>query len=394
MMKLLHTADWHLGARLVERERLPEQVRFLDWLLEVMAEEKVEVLLVAGDVFDVANPSRQALALYYDFLHRLVDLKTVRAVITAGNHDSASQLNGPRDLLGRLGVTVVGEALEPEAAWVDLGEVRVAAVPFLRERDLRRSGAGESVVEVEAQVRAAIAEHYARVLAAGRALPGKKPLLAMGHLTALGAVTSEGERDIHVGNLGAVGAEVFAGYDYVALGHLHRAQVVGGMETVRYSGSPLALSFSEAGDGKSVTLVEVEAGGAMRVNPLAVPVWRPLQRLSTELDGLEQVLRGAMAEAWVELTVRLDQPEPGLDAWVREVAAGLGGGREVLKVVADLPLAQREPWEQAGPTLEEWDPPRVFAERMIAAGVAETAREELMATFLELLAEREARETL
>ena len=131
----------------MERERLPEQVRFLDWLLEVMAEEKVEVLLVAGDVFDVANPSRQALALYYDFLHRLVDLKTVRAVITAGNHDSASQLNGPRDLLGRLGVTVVGEALEPEAAWVDLGEVRVAAVPFLRERDLRRSGAGESVVE-------------------------------------------------------------------------------------------------------------------------------------------------------------------------------------------------------------------------------------------------------
>jgi exonuclease SbcD len=258
-MRILHTADWHLGARLVERDRLPEHAAFLDWLIDTLRAEKIDALLVSGDVFDAANPPQDAVALYFDFLKRLADLKTVQAVITGGNHDSASHLNAPRELLKRFDVHVFGHAGENNA--VDLGGAVVAAVPFLRERDLRQAAAGETITAVHEQVRTAIRAHYAEQLAACRDLAQGRPVIAMGHLTVLGATTSDSERDIHIGNLGAVGADLFEGFDYTALGHLHRPQKVASIETIRYSGSPIPLSFSEATDAKSVVLIETQSEG-------------------------------------------------------------------------------------------------------------------------------------
>ena len=380
-MRILHTADWHLGARLVERDRLTEHTAFLDWLIDTLRTESIDALLLSGDVFDAANPPQDAVALYFDFLKRLADLRTVKAVITGGNHDSASHLNAPRELLKRFEVHVFGHAGDNI---VDLGDAAVAAVPFLRERDLRQAAAGEAMTDVQSQVRAAIRAHYVGQLSACRALAGNHRVIAMGHLTVLGATTSDSERDIHIGNLGAVGADVFTGFDYTALGHLHRPQQVAGLETVRYSGSPIALSFSEASDQKSVVVLDTQG---MKTEMLPVPVTRLLTRVSVNRSTLAADLQNVPSSSWAEVTVKLDSPEPDLDRQVREAAAGRF---EALKVLADLPKALSSTWEHSGPTLSELQPREVFRELLKEKQVEDEA---LSAVFDELLALREQKIT-
>ena len=377
-MRILHTADWHLGARLVERDRLPEHAAFLDWLIETLRSEKIDALLLSGDVFDAANPPQEAVALYFDFLKRLADLKTVKAVITGGNHDSASHLNAPRELLRRFEVHVFGHAGDNI---VDLGGAVIAAVPFLRERDLREAAAGETMATVHEQVRSAIRAHYAVQLAACRDIAKNLPVIAMGHLTVLGATTSDSERDIHIGNLGSVGADIFAGFDYTALGHLHRPQKVAGNETVRYSGSPSPLSFSEASDAKSVVIIDTQG---MKIETHAVPITRALVRVKANRATLAADLAKVPTGAWAEVTVKLDAPEPDLDRHVREAATGRF---ETLKVLADLPATALIPWQPAGPALSELQPREVFRELLKEKQIE---GEELSAVFDELLALREA----
>jgi len=379
-MRILHTADWHLGARLIERDRLAEHAAFVDWLIETLRTEKIDALLLSGDVFDAANPPQDAVALYFDFLKRLADLKSVKAIITGGNHDSASHLNAPRDLLRRFDVHVFGHAGADNL--VDLGGCVVAAVPFLRERDLRHATAGETIATVHEQVRTAIRDHYAAQLAAARTLAQGRPIIAMGHLTVLGATTSDSERDIHIGNLGSVGADIFEGFDYTALGHLHRPQKVAGNETIRYSGSPIPLSFSEAADAKSVVIIDT---AVKKVDMLPNPVTRQLIRVKATRATLAADLQNVPAGAWAEVTVKLDAPEPDLDRQVREAAAGRF---EVLKVLADLPVSETAPWQAKAPTLHDLQPRDVFRELLTEKQIE---GEELSAVFDELLALREER---
>ncbi|MDZ4402975.1 exonuclease SbcCD subunit D C-terminal domain-containing protein [Prosthecobacter sp.] len=401
-MRILHTADWHLGARLVERDRLPEQVAFLDWLIDTLRSEKIDALLLSGDVFDAANPPQDAVALYFDFLKRLADLQTVKAVITGGNHDSASHLNAPRELLRRFEVHVFGHAGDNV---VDLGGAVVAAVPFLRERDLRQAAPGETLATVHEQVRAAIRAHYAAQLAACREIANGRPVIAMGHLTVLGATTSDSERDIHIGNLGSVGADIFDGFGYTALGHLHRPQKVASNETIRYSGSPIPLSFSEAADAKSVVIIDTEPEActaergrtqsssskktSLRSPPLCgvkllpIPTTRALVRVKANRATLAADLANVPATAWAEVTVKLDAPEPDLDRQVREAAVGRF---EVLKVLADLPVSETAPWQSTAPTLHDLQPRDVFRELLQEKQIE---GDELTAVFDELLALRE-----
>jgi len=398
-MRILHTADWHLGARLVERDRLPEHAAFLDWLIDTLRTEQIDALLVSGDIFDAANPPQDAVALYFDFLKRLADLRTVKAVITGGNHDSASHLNAPRELLRRFEVHVFGHAGDNV---VDLGGAVVAAVPFLRERDLREAAAGETMAAVHEQVRAAIRAHYTAQLAACRAIANGRPVIAMGHLTVLGATTSDSERDIHIGNLGAVGSDLFDGFDYTALGHLHRPQRVASMDTIRYSGSPIALSFSEAADPKSVVVIDLQnhspvpillsksdqdrqknGDRRIEIQTLPIPTTRALVRVTANRATLAADLAAIPADAWAEVTVTLDAPEPDLDRQVRDAAQG---HFEVLKVLADLPLTETRAWQSTGPTLSELQPRDVFRELLKEKQIK---GEELGEVFDELLALRE-----
>ena len=287
-LTILHTSDWHLGRRLYGRMRYEEFAAFLNWLEETISARHVDVLIVAGDIFDTMTPSNRAQALYYEFLGKVSTLCCEHIVIVAGNHDSPTFLDAPSQVLKFLNVHVIGTACEDlndEILVLDDSEgcphCIIAAVPYLRDRDVRSSSAGESDDSKDANVIKGIRAHYNEVASLAKnkqKLLNKKyqrhvPIIATGHLFAAGGTTTEddGVRDLYVGNLGKISAEMFDQcFDYVALGHLHVPQRVGGQEHIRYSGSPIAMGFGEARQQKQVLLVQFgDVSNASRVGKSA-----------------------------------------------------------------------------------------------------------------------------
>ncbi|SIR12804.1 exonuclease SbcCD subunit D C-terminal domain-containing protein [Pontibacter lucknowensis] len=332
-MRVLHTSDWHLGQRLVNLERTEEHQHFLDWLLQTIEAEKVEVLLMAGDVFDTGTPSNTALRQYYNFLTRVCATCCRHIIITGGNHDSVSTLNAPKELLDCFNIKVIGGAtadlldelieLRDENGQLELA---VCAVPFLRDRDVRLSVPGESYEEREQRIKQGIAAHYAAFVPHVQPYKAQGiPVVAMGHLFAAGGSASDSEKEIHVGNLGQIGADQFPKeFDYVALGHLHRPQQVNKAHHIRYSGSPIQLSFSEVTDKKVVYVLDFEGGKLTDLKEIAIPVCRKLVRFKGELEEVKQKIAvydnsGYNLPAWAELQVELDAPIPDLNQQLEEV---------------------------------------------------------------------------
>ncbi len=324
-MRVLHTADWHLGQHfLTGQERSTEQQAFLDWLLLMVQAQAIDTLVIAGDIFDTQSPSYTAQEQYYTFLVRMQATGCRDIVVVGGNHDSPTMLNASRQLLRQLRIHVVGGVPTDHAEQVlhlagpdGRPGLVVCAVPFLRDRDIRLALAGESPDDRQLRIRQSIAGHYAALseLDVVRRLREQDvPVLATGHLYAAGGEAREGaERDVHIGGLGLVGAEHFpAAFDYVALGHLHRPQVVGGRAHIRYSGSPVPLSFTEADDRQQVLLLEFKGAGAPTITALPVPVARRLQRFRGTLDEVEANIlaydNSAFAlVAWADVLVRSDE---------------------------------------------------------------------------------------
>ena len=273
-LTILHTSDWHLGRRLYGRLRYDEFSAFLSWLQDTISAQQVDVLIVAGDIFDTMTPSNRAQALYYEFLGKVSKSCCQHVVIVAGNHDSPTFLDAPSNVLKFLNVHVVGTAcddLNDEVMVLDDADGTphciIAAVPYLRDRDVRGSQAGESAQSKDANVIAGICAHYDDVADIAKAKQAELvkahkrqiPIIATGHLFAAGGSTTDddGVRELYVGSLGKVSADMFDDcFDYVALGHLHVPQRVGGRETIRYSGSPIAMGFGEARQQKQVLLVQ------------------------------------------------------------------------------------------------------------------------------------------
>ena len=273
-LTILHTSDWHLGRRLYGRMRYEEFEAFLNWLEDTISVQQVDVLIVAGDIFDTMTPSNRAQALYYKFLGKVSTLYCQHIVIVAGNHDSPTFLDAPSQVLKFLNVHVIGTAcdnLDDEVLVLNDNEGEphciIAAVPYLRDRDVRGSVAGESADSKDANVIAGIRSHYDQVADIAKTEQHKLnethqrhiPIIATGHLFAAGSKTTEddGVRELYVGNLGKISAEMFVDcFDYVALGHLHVPQRVGGCEHIRYSGSPIAMGFGEARQQKQVLLIQ------------------------------------------------------------------------------------------------------------------------------------------
>ncbi len=385
--RVLHTADWHLGKCLHDRARTDEHARFLAFLLQAIAEHQVDALIVAGDVFDSAAPPQSAVKQYYDFLSRLRGAGACAAVIVAGNHDSPGHLEAPREVLRSLSFHVVGTLAEQPADWLvplpaaGAPRLLVAALPFLRDADLREGLSGQGAAEIQAALVAGIARRYQE---AARAVEGWRqqgvPVLATGHLTVVGATNSESEREIHIGGLGAVGADCFpAAFDYVALGHLHRPQAAKGTDHVRYAGSPLALSFSEADDVKEVRLLDFEGGTLTAQWSLAVPPARRLTRVRARYDDLPlQLAAAALASplpCWVEVTVEAAPPCDNLFALLLPLVTE--HGLELVRARvggAAGPAALREDGEEAaGEDSGDWltlldDPAAVFTRRLAAEG--------------------------
>ena len=276
-LTILHTSDWHLGRRLYGRMRYEEFEAFLSWLEETITVQKVDVLIVAGDIFDTMTPSNRAQALYFEFLGRVSKSCCQHVVIVAGNHDSPTFLDAPSQVLKFLNVHVIGTAcddLTDEVLVLDGADGTpcciIAAVPYLRDRDVRSSSAGESADSKDANVINGIRAHYDKVAGIAKSKQSELieahqrhiPIIATGHLFAAGGTTTDddGVRELYVGSLGKISADMFdESFDYVALGHLHVPQRVGGREHIRYSGSPIAMGFGEAKQQKQVLLVQFGA---------------------------------------------------------------------------------------------------------------------------------------
>lgn len=317
--KILHTADWHLGQTFYEYDRKAEHQAFLAWLREQVKEHEIDVLLIAGDIFDSPNPSAESQKMYYRFLCDITAQNPdLQVIITAGNHDSAARLEAPNAVLEPMNITVRGVIKRTATGEIDVKELIVPldkggcclAVPYLRQGDYP---AAESYTQ-------GVQKMYALLYAATE---GMQPVIAMGHLQATGSEISENDRSERtiIGGLECVSPEAFSrGIAYTALGHLHRGQRVSGRENVRYSGAPLPMSFAERNNKQGVVLVTLEDAEAKierlyfdtPVKLLSLPkVPMPLDEVLAEVAALPEGEPEATSP-YLELKVLITEPEPSL----------------------------------------------------------------------------------
>lgn len=333
-MKIIHTADWHIGQRLHERSRLNEHEQFLDWLFDTIQEHKVELLLVSGDIFDTSLPSAEATNLYYRFLYRLFNETDTYTVITAGNHDSARHLEAPRAFLKMGRIHVVGLATEVSKCVLpfppDNPRVMVAAVPYLTEAELPHVSY-ETEIERNERYRERLKSFYAECVSE---MPTELPKILMGHLFVQGGKIGDSERNVQIGGATAIHASDFPdGVDYVALGHLHRPQMIDSADyPIRYSGSPIPLRFNEAGYNKSVYLLKLSDDGRLAQDEaIKIPVFK---ELCTITGDEESVIWDAQTQAWdgkyIQVKLKLNKPQTGINDKVRQAFGDRGG--QVLSV--------------------------------------------------------------
>ena len=333
--RVLHTADWHLGKTLNDQPHDEEHELFLNWLLKIIDEGAVDVLVIAGDVFDSANPPQLAQTRYYDFVSQLYKNTNCSLIVTAGNHDSPLQLEAPRQVLQALGAHVVGFLPEDPASRLivlpspDNPRLVIAAIPFLRDRDLRKGYAGQEASDIQQALTDGIKKRYEETAEAAAKWSKKDvPILATGHLTVMGTSKTDSEREIHIGGLGAVSTDVFPDiFSYVALGHLHRPQKPD--NRVCYSGSPIALSFSEANDTKEVQILDFADGTLKEHIPIPIPVFRRLAQIRTSWDDLSEAISN------------FNPDTGGLETWVEVVVKDASFGEDINEAVQSL-VAKRE----------------------------------------------------
>ncbi|MGI5341447.1 exonuclease SbcCD subunit D [Streptomyces sp. CA-181903] len=332
-MRLLHTSDWHLGRFFHRVGLLDAQRAFLAHLVDTVREHAVDVVLVAGDVYDRAVPPLSAVELFDEALHRLADTG-VPVVMISGNHDSARRLGVGAGLLGRAGVHL---RTDPAGCGTPVvladahGDVAFYGLPYLEPALVRTvldaRGAGHAAVLEAAMDRV-------RADLAGRP-PGTRSVV-LAHAFVAGGAASDSERDITVGGVAAVPPEIFHGVDYAALGHLHGCQTI--TDRVRYSGSPLAYSFSEATHRKTMWLIDLAADGTVTGERIDCPVPRPLARIRGRLDELlDDPALDRHEDAWVEAT--LTDPVRPKDPMARLAARF----PHVLSLVLDPDRAPEDP---------------------------------------------------
>lgn len=400
-MRILHTSDWHLGATLAGRKRYDEGEKFLNWLIQIIIQERIETLIVAGDIFDSGNPSNKALEQYYRFLGRAGKSGCQHIVITAGNHDSPSLLAAPRELLMALDIHVIGSITDNPADEVimlhDLDKnprLIVCAVPFLRDRDVRISEAGESIEEKQQALISGISSHYQEICMIAEEKKWQYspalPIIATGHLFAAGGTTlaDDGVRDLSIGTLIQIGADVFpATIDYLALGHLHQPQRVHGNPNRRYSGAPMVMGFGESDREKVVVLVDISSDCHIRTRDIPVPPYRSLLQLRGDAEQIREKLgelRFSGKPAWVEIIMTDPHAGPSIrDEWYQMVEGSVIDVLKIRNIVSSSTTMQRIGNEN----LEDLNPVEIFNRCLEAGDVALEERDDLMNAYQEILAE-------
>lgn len=402
-MKFLHTSDWHLGRTLYGRKRYDEFSQFLEWLGSTIENENINVLLVSGDVFDTSIPSNRSQELYYRFLCRVSSSQCRHVVITAGNHDSPSFLNAPKELLRALNVYVIGSITDdPEDEVIVLKDEQntpqaiVCAVPYLRDKDLRTVEAGETIDVKNAKLVAGLKEHYCQVcaIAEHKQQECKEhcnsciPIIAMGHLFTAGGKTVDGDgvRELYVGSLAHVEEDVFpSSIDYLALGHLHVPQCVGKSKHIRDCGSPIPMGFAEAHQDKKVIIVQFTD-----INPsvkeIKVPCFQPLEQIVGSFNDIYekiQQLKSEGSKAWLEIEYTGNEVISNL----REICdEALGDSLMEILRIRNKPVIEGIIHKmQEDETLGDLDIYDVFERMLKISEISSEERDELTASYREVI---------
>ncbi len=393
-MRIIHTADWHLGQYFYTKSRAPEHQAFLDWLIEQITLHQVDALIVAGDIFDNGSPPSYAREMLNRFV---VALRTTgcQLVLLAGNHDAVATLNESRDLLACLNTRLIANAGDDPNQQVFSLNTRqgipgaiLCAIPFLRPRDILRSQAGQSGSEKQLALQDAISGHYAQcyqhACSLRETLGLPLPIIATGHLTTVGVTASEAVRDIYIGSLDAYPVQAFPPVDYIALGHIHRPQRVGHSEHIRYSGSPIALSFDELGSEKSVALIEFQQGTLTQITLLPIPVTQPMRLIKGSLTEIEQQLQALPVpekeqRIWLDIEISTDTYLSDMQQRIQQLA-------QALPVDVLLMRRNREQRLQAitrekKETLDELSPRDVFERRLALTDIESEQQERLRPLF-------------
>jgi exonuclease SbcD len=390
-MRILHTSDWHLGQHFMGKTRQAEHQAFCAWLVGQVREHEVDVLLIAGDIFDTGSPPSYAREQYNRFI---VELRSTgcELVVLGGNHDSVAMLGESQSLLAELGTRVIPGVCDDIREQLLVLKQRngqpgavLCGIPFIRPRDVLLSQAGQSAQEKQLSLQQAIQQHYQSLFALAEAkyaeLGGGLPIIASGHLTTVGASASDSVREIYVGSLEAFPTSAFPPAAYIALGHIHRPQKVGGLEHIRYSGSPIPLSFDEAKQQKEVLLVEFAEGALNSVTPLPVPCTQPMYSLRGSLkmlaEQINQVAEQGTVErpVWLEVLVSTDDYLSDLQVRIAALCEGLPV--EVLRVRRERGTAAANLSSAARETLDELSAEDVFTRRLQQEQLDDAEQEQL-----------------
>lgn len=324
---MLHTADWHLGQKFfhTDTNREEEHKAVLKWLTAYIVEQEIELLVIAGDIFDTNSPPNYARKMYFDFMQGLANTPCHDVVVIAGNHDSPNMLDASKKLLASINVYVVGHISKDQTEQIieikdKNGALKavVGAVPYLRDRDIRKNAAGESIEQRRENLRKGIIQHYAEIDAALQEYYKREvPVIVTGHLYVAGAQRGERPNTIHIGSLELVEPSVFPlAFTYVALGHLHRPQKVGNQNRIQYSGTLIPIDFSELNYDQVVKLVHFKKETLESVQDIKVPKFRKLRFYKGTVKEIKKRLREIDTEVdlptWIKVDVITDSYLPNL----------------------------------------------------------------------------------
>jgi len=333
-MRFLHTSDWHLGKKLFKLDRSEEHVLFLDWLLNTLNEEHIDVLLITGDIFDIPNPPHQSLELFYKFLHRVSIETNCDTYIISGNHDSGILLEAPAALLKTHRVKVWGK-LSPNMAdhWIEINKhqetIELCGLPFFRNYELLKNNQTDTVAALK------------NYLTKERKMP---QILMLHHLAGIFEAAGS-EHIIGLSGIDSIPLDVLKDFDYVALGHIHKPQKIG--ENSFYAGSVVLITIK-----KNETILELKK----------IPLARPLVNLKLEEDDwrkkIDQLQKSSPLRPMVEIQIKLKSPKPGLIDEIREALV-----KKDHELLSFIPLYQSEEEnEKINPKLFELSPIEIFEE--------------------------------
>lgn len=401
-MKILHTSDWHLGQYFMMKTRETEHFAFLNWLVEVVNEQQIDALIVAGDIFDSASPPSYARKLYSDFIVRLQKSSCRQIIIMAGNHDSVAVLNENKDLLKALDVSVLAGLSDDLSEHIialkdeqQKTQALVCALPFLRAADVMKSVQGSSASDKQFSLQQGIADTYQSIfeLANAQCNEQRLPIIATGHLTAVGCSVSDSVREIYIGTLTAFPCALFPAFDYIALGHIHRAQKVQKSNHIRYCGSPIPLSFDETKQQKNINIIEFDKNNSLIVNETVIPVFQKMLVISGDLASVTAQLQELKKEldgesAWVEVKLKqafyLSDVHALLNEQVQESEI------EILKISSPT-INEKNQYQAADKsTLDNLTPADLFQHRLeIEDSYSDQQREQLTKLFAKVCSEVE-----